>query len=187
MTLTPLQAIYLLWPAWAVSWFAAGRWANAPAKRLPRRNERPHLVITALGLLLLFAPMNPWVLWTSSETVRWLLFALAIVSFAFCWWARIEMGRLWAPLVSRTADHRIVDTGPFRLVRHPIYTGLIGAAVATAAASGHLVAVAGAALAALGFWMKARLEEKFLRQQLGAEAYDAYARRTPMLIPFGPR
>ncbi len=187
MTLTPLQAIYLLWPAWAVSWFAAGRWANTPTKQLPRRNERGHLVITALGFLLLFAPMRPWMLWTLSETMLWAAFGAALLSFAFCWWARIEMGRLWAPLVSRTAEHRIVDTGPFRLVRHPIYTGLIGAAVATAAASGHLLAVFGAALVAIGFWMKGRLEETFLRQQLGAEAYDAYARRVPMLIPFGPK
>jgi len=187
MTLTPIVAIYLLWIAWVVSWFAAGRWTNAPAKQLPRRRERAHLLVTAAGLLVVFAPANRLVLWSPSEATGWLLFALAAVSFGFCWWARIVMGRLWAPLVSRTADHRIIDSGPFGIVRHPIYTGLIGAALATAAARGQATALIGVALAAFGFWVKARLEEAFLRDQLGAEAYDAYARRVPMLIPFGPR
>jgi protein-S-isoprenylcysteine O-methyltransferase Ste14 len=58
-------------------------------------------------------------------------------------------------------------------VRHPIYTGLIVALAATAAA-----------LLAIGFWLKARAEERFLSAELGAEAYGAYRRRVPMLIPF---
>ena len=41
-------------------------------------------------------------------------------------------------------------------------------------------------LMTVGFWLKARLEERFLRDELGAEAYDAYRRKTPMLIPFAP-
>jgi protein-S-isoprenylcysteine O-methyltransferase Ste14 len=187
MLIAPLYAIYWLWAAWTVSWFAAGRWMNKPVKQMPRHRERAHLLVTVAGLLLVFSPTTRLVLWSPSEATGWLLFALAAVSFGFCWWARIVMGRLWAPLVSRTADHRIIDSGPFGIVRHPIYTGLIGAALATAAARGQATALIGVALVALGFLVKARLEERFLRDQLGAEAYGAYARRTPMLIPFGPR
>ena len=71
-------------------------------------------------------------------------------------------------------------------MRHPIYTGIILAAIALAILKGTLIAIAGALLAAFGFWVKARLEEGFLREELGAEAYDAYRRRVPMLVPFGP-
>ena len=55
------------------------------------------------------------------------------------------------------------------------------------AAKGTVFGIAGAAIIALGLWMKARLEESWLRQELGADTYDAYRRRVPMLVPFGPR
>ena len=93
--------------------------------------------------------------------------------------------QLWSAFVTRKAGHRIVDTGPYGIVRHPIYTGIILAAVALAIIKGTVVAITGALLTALGFWVKARLEEGFLREQLGAEAYDAYRRRVPMLAAFG--
>jgi protein-S-isoprenylcysteine O-methyltransferase Ste14 len=76
---------------------------------------------------------------------------------------------------------------PYGIVRHPIYTGILLAILATMAAKGTIPAVAGALVIILGLWMKARLEEGFLREQLGADAYDAYRRRVPMLVPFGPK
>ncbi len=71
-------------------------------------------------------------------------------------------------------------------MRHPIYTGIILAAIAQAIIKGTVIAITGALLAVLGFWVKARLEEGFLREQLGAEACDAYRRRVPMLVPSWP-
>jgi protein-S-isoprenylcysteine O-methyltransferase Ste14 len=53
--------------------------------------------------------------------------------------------------------------------------------------SGTLHAILGAAALTVGYWIKARLEEGFLRQELGTETYDAYRRRVPMLVPFGPK
>jgi protein-S-isoprenylcysteine O-methyltransferase Ste14 len=72
-------------------------------------------------------------------------------------------------------------------VRHPIYTGLIFALLATAAALGTPTGFAGVALMIAGIVMKARLEEKFLREEFGPEIYDAYARRVPMLVPMWPK
>src|SRR5450432_3399825 len=109
---------------------------------------------------------------------------LCIIGFGFAWWARIHLGQLWSAFVTRKADHRIIDTGPYGIVRHPIYTGIILAAIAMAIVKGTVIAIAGALLATLGFWVKARLEEGFLREQLGAEEYDSYSRRVPMLVPF---
>ena len=71
--------------------------------------------------------------------------------------------------------------------RHPIYTGIIAAVVATAILKGALSGVVGALLMTFGFWIKAKLEERFLSEQLGPEAYDSYRCRVPMLIPFGPK
>ena len=71
-------------------------------------------------------------------------------------------------------------------MRHPIYTGLIIALLATAATEATPVALLGAVLIALGLWVKARAEERFLLSELGPEAYESYRRRVPMLVPFLP-
>jgi protein-S-isoprenylcysteine O-methyltransferase Ste14 len=110
--------------------------------------------------------------------------ALVLAGIVFTWWARLVLGKLWSGNVARKDAHRIVDTGPYALTRHPIYTGVLLSIFATAGAIGRLDALIGFALIAIGLWMKARLEEQFLRAELGAAAYDAYARRTPMLVPF---
>jgi protein-S-isoprenylcysteine O-methyltransferase Ste14 len=77
----------------------------------------------------------------------------------------------------------VVDTGPYGLVRHPIYSGIIFAALVTALLRASPLAFVGFALFAVGFAMTAAIEERFLRQQLGVDAYDAYSRRVPMLVP----
>ena len=95
-----------------------------------------------------------------------------------------------APLVGladQKAGHHVVDTGPYRLVRHPIYLGLIFAAFATAIEKGTSYALFGAAILTFGFYRKARREERFLRVELGEDAYDAYACKTAMLVPFTRR
>jgi len=71
-------------------------------------------------------------------------------------------------------------------VRHPIYTGLIAAILATGVGVGTITAMLGAVLISLGLWQKARMEERFLSVELGADAYGAYRRRVPMLVPFLP-
>lgn len=125
--------------------------------------------------------------WTLPTATGWIMAVLCLAGFAFAWWARIHLGRLWSAFVTLKSDHRIVDTGPYGIVRHPIYTGIIFATVALAIVKGTAYAAVGAFLAILGFWIKARLEEGFLRQQLGTKVYDDYCRRVPMLIPFAPR
>ena len=113
--------------------------------------------------------------------------AFVLAGLLFTWWARIHLGRLWSSSVTRKADHHVVDTGPYRIVRHPIYTGIILASLATAAMRGTALAWLGACVMTTGWVIKARLEEEFLREQLGAETYAKYARRVPMLVPLPGR
>jgi protein-S-isoprenylcysteine O-methyltransferase Ste14 len=94
---------------------------------------------------------------------------------------------MWSGWITKKECHHIVDTGPYGIVRHPIYTGLIASAFATALMKGTILALLGATVMTLGFWIKARLEERFLREQLGLATYDDYRRRVPMLMPFGPK
>jgi protein-S-isoprenylcysteine O-methyltransferase Ste14 len=113
----------------------------------------------------------------------WILLALIVAGFLFAWWARIHLGTLWSGTITRKEGHRVVDTGPYAMVRHPIYTGLLLAAFATAVARGRWEALLGAALFALGCWIKARQEETFLSETLGPD-YAAYRQRVHMLVPY---
>ena len=89
-------------------------------------------------------------------------------------------------MITRKKGHKIIDTGPYAFVRHPIYCELIIALLATAVAEAKVVALLGSALVILGVWLKARTEERFLLAELGPDIYGAYCRRVPMLIPFLP-
>ena len=190
-TIDPERACYTIWTIWAVSWFLAAGWSSRAQSRASLAQQLPYRVLTIAGFVLLFAGRTnqyhgPLRLLTLPISAGWAMVLLCATGFGFAWWARLHLGQLWSAFVTRKADHRIVDTGPYGIVRHPIYTGIIAAAIALALVKGTVIAFAGALLAAFGFWVKARLEEGFLREQLGAEAYDGYRRRVPMLVPFGP-
>jgi protein-S-isoprenylcysteine O-methyltransferase Ste14 len=178
-----LRIIYELWEAWAASWVLASVWSARTAVRMPLGVTMAYQIPQFFGAVLLLAPVAQlW--WPVAEPVRWAMAGLVAAGFAFCWWARLHLGRLWSGAVVRKEGHHIVDTGPYALVRHPIYTGLILSGFATAVARGGLVPLAGAGLIVVAWTIKARLEERLLRAELGAAAYDAYAQRTPMLVPF---
>ena len=189
--LRPGLAIVFLWMAWALSWLAAMWWSNRTEKRADLRAEIGYRVVLILGAIVLAVPAHGYEgvlrLWHVGWSGAWICVALVALGFAFCWWARIYLGRLWSGTITRKADHRIVDTGPYAIVRHPIYTGLLLSVWATTAAKGTVPGIVGALLVTVGLWMKARLEERWLAAELGEEAYAAYRRKMPMLVPFGPK
>jgi protein-S-isoprenylcysteine O-methyltransferase Ste14 len=189
--LSPRLFIIGLWVLWILSWFAAMKWTNTTEKRVSFREQLPYHLLMFVGILGLALDTResegPLRLWHVHWYGAWICVLLEFLGFAVTWWARIHLGKLWSGTVTRKADHHVVDTGPYAIVRHPIYTGLLLAVYATAAAKGSVFGVIGAVFFTLSFWVKARLEERWLRQELGTEAYDAYRRRVPMLVPFGPR
>lgn len=186
--MTPLSLVRIGWIVWLISWFAAAAWSDRTVRRPAVSREVLYRVLTVAGAALMFG-FNPGgvradtPLWPVAPAIGWLLAGLVIGGFLFMWWARIHIGQLWSSSVTRKEHHRVVDTGPYAIVRHPIYTGLLLAIIATVLLRGTIVTLAGSALVALGIYIKARVEEEFLRQQLG-ESYDAYTRRVPMLVPF---
>lgn len=187
--LTPESTVRALWLIWCISWMAAAIWSDRSVKRPGTRHQLLYRAFVAIGAVLLFGMYrrpagSELMLWRSADPVAWLMVALTLLGLLFTWWARIHLGRLWSSNVARKADHHVVDTGPYGTVRHPIYTGIILASIATAALRGTVAAWLGVGLMTLGWYIKARLEEGFLREQLGAEEYARYARRVPMLIPF---
>ncbi|HEV7157698.1 MAG TPA: isoprenylcysteine carboxylmethyltransferase family protein [Caulobacteraceae bacterium] len=189
--ISPPIAAAILWVVWGVSWIIAAAFASAAKVRTPRATLVPVRVLAVGGAVLLFLPPRTlnWTgplahrLWPSPPALDWAWVALSGAGFAFCWWARLRLGRLWSSAVTLKEDHRLIEDGPYGLVRHPIYAGLVIAAVTTAMTRASPLALFGAGLMVIAFTLNARVEEGFLRQQLGAASYNAYARRVGMLIP----
>ena len=188
LDLTPEIAIRALWVIWMMSWLAAAAWSDRTVKGPATRHQIVYRLLAAAGFVLLFGIYHStWaklLLWRTPDALAWIMVALTFAGLLITWWARIYLGRLWSSDVARKADHHVVDTGPYGIVRHPIYTGIILASIGTAVTRGTLGAWLGVGVMTLGWSIKARMEEGFLREQLGAEEYGRYARRVPMLVPF---
>lgn len=187
MTLTPGAAIVAAWLLWLLSWVMAAGWSARTASHHDLGAESPSRVLTLAAIVMFVSSYWPlaWgILWRTPAPAGWALFALVAVGLAFTWAARLHLGPLWSSTSAPTEDHRIVDTGPYGIVRHPVYAGLLLAAIATALERGRVEAVAGVLTLIAGVSLRAKLEERFLRRDLGEETYAAYRRRVPMLIPF---
>ena len=183
---SPRSALLLLWTLWILSWLVAALWTNRTERRPGARVELGYRAIQLLAALLLFTPylhLDTTPLWRLSRAGAWTCAALVAIGMAFAWWARLHLGRLWSGHITRKADHKIIDTGPYAMVRHPIYTGLLLALGATAALKATFAALLGFLLFDVGFYLKARIEERWLSGELGEQAYADYQRRVPMLLP----
>jgi Putative protein-S-isoprenylcysteine methyltransferase len=113
----------------------------------------------------------------------WAAAVLCIIGLAFAFWARLTLGRNWSGLVTLKEGHELVERGPYRFVRHPIYTGILTMFLATALALGHLAGFAATLLMFASFWIKLRDEEQLMLQQF-PDRYAAYRRRAKRIIPF---
>ena len=113
------------------------------------------------------------------ESIGLTLFAVGLL---FAIWARIHIGRNWGTPMTRKDEPELVTSGPYRLVRHPIYSGILTAGIGTAVALTWMGLIA-VGLAAIYFLYSAIVEEKSLTEQL-PDAYPAYIRSTKMLVPF---
>ena len=187
----PGAAVTLFWGLFVLSWLAAAFWTRRAEKRVGMGNELPYRVVLVLGYVLLFHLRQrhpiPGLTWHPTEIVARIAAIASLAGFFFAWWARLHLGRLWSSAITRKAGHHVVASGPYGIVRHPIYTGLLLAVLATAIAKATPAGLLAVALFAAGFWWKARLEEHWLAQELPEGDYAAYRRRVPMLLPLGPR
>jgi protein-S-isoprenylcysteine O-methyltransferase Ste14 len=176
----------VLWPAWGLSWLVAARWASRAAARPAMREQWLHWALVVVGAVLIGLNFSNWsrgMQWMPFDTKEQILFVLALVGLGFTWWARIHLGTLWSGTVTRKAHHKVIKTGPYAIVRHPIYAGLSLALIATVLLRPGWLGLAGAAAIIASFVIKYRLEEHFLMEELGPE-YKAYRKTIPALVPF---
>jgi len=108
--------------------------------------------------------------------------ALTWIGIAIALWARWHLGQYWSARITIKEDHKLIRTGPYARLRHPIYSGLDLAAIGSAITIDRWRCVFGICLIITGYWIKARREEAMLTAQFGAD-YQEHCRHTGFLLP----
>jgi protein-S-isoprenylcysteine O-methyltransferase Ste14 len=176
----------VLWVPFIAYWVLAARETRQLRVRLRGRSSPVRGALYLVGGALIFLSPSRGALddrfvpaLVEMGAAGWVQTALGML---FSIWARVSLGRNWSGRVALKHGQELVSTGPYALVRHPIYTGLLVALAGTAVYDGRCRALLGLAFFAIGFWLKARSEENLLEGEFGEE-YRSYRARTPMLIP----
>ena len=129
MTIPTNQVLEIIWVVWLISWVAASFWSNRQQKRAAELETWTYRAAMIAGGILLAPFTGPLLgerpIWKLSSAGIVALTVLMLAGLALTWWARIYLGPLWSSVISRKPDHKIIDTGPYAFVRHPIYTGYL--------------------------------------------------------------
>jgi protein-S-isoprenylcysteine O-methyltransferase Ste14 len=165
------------WIYWLVAAFSVKKGRILWGRELP---VRALIIVIVIVLTRLGVFRHP-----DLEAGAWragLGLALFAVGLGFAIWARVHLGRNWGGPMTQKDDPELVTSGPYHLVRHPIYSGILIAGAGTALALGWawLIAVL---LAGVYFVYSATVEERYLNQRF-PDVYPGYQRSTKMLVPF---
>jgi protein-S-isoprenylcysteine O-methyltransferase Ste14 len=180
----PLWVSGAVWVLFSVYWEIAAKNAAQEKSSESSTSRGLHVFMANVALLLLYVPVpgltrrylpTPQVFVAIGLTIQGCGLLLAI-------WARRHLGRNWSGRITIKVDHELVKSGPYRFVRHPIYTALLAMYAGTALVSGEWHALLGFALAAFAYWRKIRMEEANLAVAFGADWGD-YRRSTWSLLP----
>ena len=173
---------FAFWMAWLAYWIVAARSAAGGASFERRASRLLHLVAALISLAaLLFRPVHFGLPCGGALDVAGDL--VTGFGLAFAIWARIHLGQCWSGRVEVKQGHRVVRTGPYAWVRHPIYAGILMAIAGSAMVAGELSAFLAVVIMTAAYLRKIRMEEAVLRQSFGSE-YEAYQREVKALVPF---
>ncbi|MBS1883435.1 MAG: isoprenylcysteine carboxylmethyltransferase family protein [Actinobacteria bacterium] len=172
-------ALSVAWILFGVYWLASARGVK---QGRGGRRRIPLGSLTALAVILLLRAFGGGSLAVHSIVLG----AVGAVAFAagiaLAVWARVHLGRNWGMPMTRKDEPELVTSGPYRLIRHPIYSGLLAAVLGTALLT-NLIGLVIVAILGAYFYYSASVEERNLTATFPA-AYPAYRARTKMLIPF---
>jgi protein-S-isoprenylcysteine O-methyltransferase Ste14 len=170
----------IFWIAWAVAAFTAKASRSRGGRGGRRAGSR---IVLAIVVVILFrANVHHGSERIDGPVLQGIGLALWIAGIALAVWARLYIGRNWGMPMSRSQESDLVTTGPYRFIRHPIYTGIILAMIGTALAISLFGLIVVAVIAAF-FAYSASREERFLAEEFPA-AFPDYKARTKLLIPF---
>jgi protein-S-isoprenylcysteine O-methyltransferase Ste14 len=184
----PADIIPACWILFCVIWLLAAASTKRSIYRESGARRLRYWVLLVMAFLLLTRrhrlpyPLDVRII-SATETVKWMAGILCIGGLVFCVWARATLGRNWSGTITLKEGHEFIERGPYRLVRHPIYTGMLAMFLATAITFGHLGGIVAVILAFASFWIKLSEEEKLMLQQF-PDQYQSYQQRVRRIIPF---
>ena len=180
----------MLWLLFSIVWLLAAFTSKRSAQRQSYGSRVTQSSLMLIGVLFIFNFLG-WFRhgWLETrlipETQPWVLFGaiLTVAGILICFWARIILGRNWSGTVTIKRDHELILRGPYRFVRHPIYSGLLIGMLGSAIVYGYARCFIGVLICGVALWMKLQIEERFMTQQFG-DQYTQYRRRVRALVPF---
>ena len=173
-----------LWIAFMAYWSAAAANRSASRSEESARSRALHQNLLNLSLLLLFLRVPGLRTRWAPEAAAVIAVGLALhaASFALAVCSRRHLGRNWSGEIAAKVDHQLVRSGPYRWVRHPIYTAMLGMTLGTAMVSGETHALLAFAIMVVAYVRKIPLEEAQLREVFGS-AYEDYRKSSRAVIP----
>ncbi len=183
-----LKIISGCWGLFCVVWLIAAFWTKQSVYQQRGGGLLRYMLPLAVGAYLIFKgprlsdPLNLRVI-PHVNAIAWTGVVLCIAGLLFCFWARFTLGSNWSGVVTFKGGHELITRGPYAIVRHPIYTGLLIMLVGTVIVFGHVAGIIALPLVFWGLWIKLRYEEKLMLEKFPTE-YEVYSRRVKRLIPF---
>ncbi|HWC60322.1 MAG TPA: isoprenylcysteine carboxylmethyltransferase family protein [Verrucomicrobiae bacterium] len=187
MAETAHTIILVCWVIFVSVWVASAARTKPILEKQSVASRMAHRLPLAAGWWLLIAPKWPrplnWQIIPHSEFLDMISAAVCICGLVFTIWARQTLAGNWSADVTFKKDHELIRRGPYHIVRHPIYTGLLAMFLGTAILIGQVRGAVSLVLITIGFWIKLRQEERLMVQHF-PEAYPGYRREVKALVPF---
>jgi protein-S-isoprenylcysteine O-methyltransferase len=182
------SVLAIIWTVFWVLWVLPAVFGKRTVRRQATGSRILQLVLLLVAYVLIVNGALGWDwlnqrLAPEGKTSTAVGYGLLLAGMAFAGWARLFLGSNWSSNVTLKEDHTLVRSGPYRIVRHPIYTGLLVALLGTAIAVGELRCFLGVVLAAIAWKVKSVSEETLMMQQFG-EQYASYRKEVKGLVPY---
>lgn len=177
-----------IWWGFMLIWMGAALFTSRAVKRQSWSGRLVTLVLGSIPFFLLFTTrLRVGVLaerlYPDRRVVALAGLAATAAGIGLTMWARYILGRNWSAMVTIKHDHRLIRIGPYAMIRHPIYSGLLLALLGTAFVVGEVRGFLAVAFAFVAWFIKSRAEERFLCEEFGEE-YEAYRSKTYAFVPY---
>jgi protein-S-isoprenylcysteine O-methyltransferase Ste14 len=168
----------------SIYWSAAAKNSAPTQSSESAWSRRLHLIVLNSAVLLLIFPVPGLTrrFLPASRILTAAGLAVEIAGILFAFWARRHLGRNWSGEVRIATGHQLIRSGPYKTIRHPIYTGVLAMYAGVMLVSGQIHALLAFLIITVTYWRKLRLEEKILSENFGPD-WDSWRRATWALVP----